>query len=192
MHRVDPDPVPGVLHRGRLGHEAHRALRGVVGHVDLVLADESRDRRDVHDRAAADLLHGGDGVLHAEEDALGVHVHEGVPGHRAHGVGIERAADPRVVHQDVQLPESSDGGLDRLPPVRLAGDVELHEPRLAPGAGDLLGHLATFDLEDVADDDFCAFPGEDRRLAQAHAAGAARDERHLPRESHTPSFTIDS
>src|SRR5205814_1724779 len=116
---------------------------------------------------------------------LGVHVHQHVPGRRARRVGIERAADPGVVHEDVELAERRHGRLHRGLPIVLARDVELHEPRLPAARRDLLGHLAAVELEHVGHDDAGAFPREDRRLALTHAARSARDERYLTRESHT-------
>ena len=152
--------------------------------MDPVLADESGDRRDVDDGASAGLAHGGNRVLHTEKDALGVHVHEGVPGRRALRVGIERAADARVVDEDMELAEAHHGGGDGVPPVRLASNVELHETRLRARLGDVRGHLGPLGFEKVADDDLRALPGEDCHLAPAHTAGAAGDERDLPREPH--------
>src|SRR4030095_4148051 len=160
--------VLGVLHGGRFGHDAHGALRGVVGHVDAVLADEAGDRGDVDDRAPAGLLHGRDRVLHTQEDALGVDVHHLVPHGHAHGVGAG-AADPGVVHQDVELAEGRDGGLHRRLPVGLVGDVDLHEARLTAGLGDVVDDIAPLRLQHVADGDPGPLLREDHRLAPTHA-----------------------
>src|SRR5262249_56285858 len=87
---------------------------------------------------APPLPEGSHGVLHAEEDTLGVDAHEGVPMRGTEGVAIVRAADPRVVHEDVDASISAHRGLDRLLPVELARHVELDELRLAAVAIDLL------------------------------------------------------
>src|SRR5947199_52093 len=68
--------------------------------------------------------------------------------------------------------------------------LDAHEPRLTARRRDLLGHLMPVGLEDVADDDPRALPREDRRFAPAHAAGTARDERHLAREPHTVASPV--
>src|SRR5262245_28353910 len=184
VDRVDANAVLGELYGRRLGHDAHGTLRGVVTHVHAILAHEARDRRDVHDGSAAGFAHGGHRVLHAQEHALGVHAHQGVPGRRAGDVGIESAADPRVVDQQIELPERGHGGLHRILPVRFAGDVEFHEPRLAAGRGDLLDHLARLELEHVGHDDPRSLPRKDRRLALPHPARPTRDQRDLSRQPH--------
>src|SRR5262249_59639792 len=96
MHGVHAHPVLGELHGGRLGHGAHRTLGSVVTHVQVVLADDPGDRRDVHDGATPALPHGGHRLLHAEEDALGVDAHSRVPCSRAAAFAIVRAAEPPV------------------------------------------------------------------------------------------------
>src|SRR3989442_1144861 len=84
----------------------------------------------------------------------------------------------------MELAEAHHGGGDGVPTVRLASNVELHETRLRARLGDVRGHLGPLGFEKVADDDLRALPGEDCRLAPAHTAGAAGDERDLPREPH--------
>jgi hypothetical protein len=124
-----------------------------------------------------------DRVLHAQEDALGVDVHHLVPDGHAHGVGAG-AADPRVVHQDVELAEGGHGGLHRRLPVGLAGDVDLDEARLTAGLGDVVDDVAPLRLQQVAHDDPGPLLREDHGLAPTHAAGPTGDERNLARQSH--------
>ena len=190
VHRVHADAVPGVLHGGRLRHDAHGRLRGVVAHVDEVLAHEARDRRDVDDGTPAGLLHGGNAVLHPQEDSLGVDVHQRVPGRRAHGVRIVGAADPGVVDQDVQLVEGVHRGPDGRAPVRLAGHVQAHEARLPARLADGGRHLTPFRLQHVGNDDLRPLPGEHPGLGLPHATGAAGDQRDLSLEPHVPSLPV--
>ena len=63
--RVDADAALGMLHRHCLGHQADRALGGVIAGVNVGLTDHPGDGRDVHDGAAAGFLHLGYGVFHA-------------------------------------------------------------------------------------------------------------------------------
>src|SRR5262249_28182172 len=107
-------------------------------------------------------------------------------GRRAQGVRVERAADPRVVDEEVELAERADGGLKGRLPVRLARHVELHEPRLSTGARDLLDDLTPLELHDIRDDHLCAFSREDRGFALPHTARPTRDERDLACQPHTP------
>src|SRR6185503_15040282 len=94
----------------------HRALGGVVGDVDAALSGDPGNRRNVDDRAAADLLHLGDRELHAEEGAGRIDRHDLVPGGAVEQVFLTAAADAGVVDQDVELAVGREGGVDRRPP----------------------------------------------------------------------------
>ena len=92
---------------------------------------------------------------------------------------------PALLTRTSSLPKAVTVGRDGGLPVRLAGDVELHEPRLAAGRGDLLDHLARPPPRARRPRRPCApFPREDRRLALPHAARPTRDQRDLPRQPH--------
>ena len=131
MHRVDPDPVLGVLDRRGLRHDPHRSLRRVVAHVVAALSYDAADGRYVDDGAAASRLHLRYHTLHAEEYTLGVDVHEPLPGLGAHRVLVVGAADAGVVHEYVDLAVARHRRFDGLRPVGLAGNVEPHEHGVA-------------------------------------------------------------
>ena len=116
---------------------------------------------------------GGDG---AEVDAGGVDVHDGVPGLLGHVAEEVGAADAGVVDEDVQLAEFGDGEVYGGLPVGFAGDVEVDEAGAAAFGVDFGCDLASFIFEDVADDDGCAFGGEEFGFDGAHAAGGAGNE----------------
>src|SRR5262249_44607530 len=63
-------------------------------------------------------------------------------------------------------------------------DVEPDEARLSAPRGDLLDHLASLALEDIAHHNLRTLPGEDHRLTLTHPAGPAGDEGHLSCQSH--------
>src|SRR5271154_5881331 len=104
MHRIDPDVVGAVLHRRGLGQGADRALRGVIGDMDAVLAGDAGDRRDFDDRASARRLHDRDREFHAEKDAARVDRHQPVPGR-----GVEEILDlnPASLTRMSSLPYSA-------------------------------------------------------------------------------------
>src|ERR1700730_1393035 len=131
MDRVAADALAGVLERGQFGQEPDGALGGLVGWAAVPHAHEPELGRDVDDGAAARAPHGGNRGLGPEEDALGVDVHHAVP--RLDGGVLEpaRPADARVVDEDVEPAHATARALDGALPVRLAGDVELDEERLA-------------------------------------------------------------
>src|SRR5262249_39792822 len=131
MDRVAADALARVLERGQLGQETDGALGGLVGRAALWHAHEPELRGDVDDGAAARASHGGDGAPGPEEHALGVDAHHAAPRLDRGVLDPARAADPRVVHEDVEPAEAADRGLDGALPVRLARDVELDEEDLA-------------------------------------------------------------
>src|SRR6266702_90057 len=181
---VASDALPGVLERGQFGQEPDGALGSLVGRAAVPHAHEPELGRDVDDGAAARAPHGGHGGLGPEEDALGVDVHHAVP--RLGGGVLEpaRPADARVVDEDVEPPEAADRGLDGALPVRLAGDVELDEERLAPLGLDVGLDGLALRLQDVADGDRSAFAREQPSLGRSHAARGAADEGGLARQAH--------
>ena len=185
MHRVHADAVLGVLHRRRLGDRPHRALGCVVAHMHSLLPDYAADGRYVDDRAAARFFHRGDGVEHAEEYAFGVDVHKGVPPLGVQAFGAVRAADARVVDQHIQPAVSLHGGVHRALPVRLAGDIQADERRLAARLGYLRLHLARLIFQDVGDNHLSALAREYPALLRAHAARAARNNRNLACQPHS-------
>src|SRR5262249_1181145 len=100
------------------------------------------------------------------------------------GVGCVGAADPRVVHEDIEAPIGAHRGLDRLLPVELARHVELDELRLAAVGIDLLCHRVPVRLHHVGHHHDSSLAGEDEGLALAHPVRRARDHRHLAAKSH--------
>src|SRR6266567_2728304 len=134
--------------------------------------------------APLEAWQGGHGGLGPEEDALGVDVHHAIP--RLGGGVLEpaRPADARVVDEDVEPSEAADRGLDGALPVRLAGDVELDEERLAPLGLDVGLDGLALRLQDVADGDRSAFAREQPSLGCSHAARGAADEGGLARQAH--------
>src|SRR5579883_2600774 len=102
MHRIDPDIVGAVLHRGGLGQGAHRALGGVVADMNAVLAGDPGDRGDVDDRPAALRLHVRDREFHAEKDAARVDRHQPVPGGGVEQILDRAAGQPGIVDENVE------------------------------------------------------------------------------------------
>src|SRR5947207_2180368 len=186
MHRVHPDALPGVLHRGELRQQSDRALRRLVLRAAVVHADEAELRRDVDDRSTAGAPERRDGRLRAEEDALGVHVHHAIPVRLRRVLEPAGPADARVVDEHVQLSEATLGRRDGTLPVALAGDVEPDEDRLATLGADPRRHRRPLALEDVADDDARAFLSEKPRFHRSHSSRAATDQSYLAREPHRP------
>jgi len=111
-------------------------------------------------------------------------VHDEAPPVRVRGVGHCVAADPGVVHQDVQPAESRHRGLDAVSPLLLASHVHSCEHSLpARLAYRRLQRLA-FLLRDVRYDDLGTLPGEQARLLGAHALSRATYDGYLPFQSH--------
>jgi hypothetical protein len=94
-----------------------------------------------------------------------------------------RAADARVVHEDVELAEAAHRRRDGAFPVRLTRHVEGDEGSLAAPSRQLRFECAAFGVEDVAHDDAGALLGEESSGGGADAARATADERDLPGES---------
>ena len=110
MHGVAADGVFlfRAIERHALAEQPHRALAGGIG-GRAGRADDAGDRRDVDDRAPglglarAGLLHALDGVLAAEEHALGVDRLHLLPRLDRGVLDVARAAgDAGVVHHDVE------------------------------------------------------------------------------------------
>src|SRR5215471_21631005 len=79
MDRVDADVVTAMLHRRRLGQGADRAFRGIVADMDMMLAGDAGNRRDVDDRPAAGRLHDRNREFHPQEDAARIDRHQAIP-----------------------------------------------------------------------------------------------------------------
>jgi hypothetical protein len=152
-----------------------------------LLAHEAGNRRDVHDGAAAGLFHDGDRVLHSEKNALGIDLHQPVPGRGAQGVRIEGPADAGIVDQDIELPELREGCGNGLLPGRLARHVQADE---ATHPAQAVSDLPPFRLEHIGHNHLRPFFGEDDGLAPAHAAGPTRDQRDFSSESHSVSLPV--
>src|SRR5215469_3770160 len=155
-----------------------------LGGVDAALPGDTGDRRDIDDRATANLAHLGDRVLHPEKRAARVDVHDLVPGLGVVEVLDRAAADPGIVDQDVELAEFLDRGLDDIPPVGFVGDVEMLEARRAVGRDNLGDDLLALVVELVGDRDLGAFARENARGARPHARRGAGDQRNLAFEAH--------
>ena len=172
--------VGGVLDGGGLGEEADGTLARGVGGVAGPEADDARDGRDVDDGAAASVADGGYRRLCAEKDALGVDVKRPVP--TLQGSVLQpasRATDTGVVDEDVEPAVAVEGGLHGGIPVVGAGYIEVEVGRVAAEFGYLRFNLPAFVVEQVADDYFCALPGEENRLRSALSARAAAYECYL-------------
>src|SRR5690242_5578762 len=120
MHRVAADVVFHLraIEGDVLGQGPDGALAGTVGESGRGAA-QSKYRRDVHDRAAARLLHGQDRALAAEEGAQRIDVVDPA-------IVLEAAILDRVAHADaggieqaVQAAAGSDRRRDSLLPSRL-------------------------------------------------------------------------
>ena len=85
MDGVGPDTLGSVLDSRGLGEYAYRSLGRVVGWLRNLVADDAGDLRDVDDGASSSLTHLRNDSFRPEEHALGVHVHDQVPGF---GVGV--------------------------------------------------------------------------------------------------------
>ena len=148
MDGVYADVLVGVLDGDVFGEEADGALGGVVGGV--AEGDDAGDGGDVDDGAAAGLEHGGDGELHAEEDALGVDVHGAVPAVVRAFFEFFTDEDAGVVDEDIEVAEAFYGSVDGIAPAIFAGDVEGDEEGLAAGVVDFVGDGLALLTEDVA------------------------------------------
>ena len=128
-------------------------------------------------------MHGGDGVLDAQEHALGVDVHHGVPvvGGYVH-VGVAHG-DAGVVDQDVELAVLGLGELDGASPVVLAGDVEVDVFDVAAEFGDFGLDLSAVFVLNVSEDDLRALHGEEFGFDRALSARAAAYDGYLAVQS---------
>src|SRR5690606_12537542 len=146
--------------------------------------DLAEDRGHVDDGATAGRLHRRELVAHGEEHAGQVdpdHLLPAVQRILAHGRG--RAADPRVVHGDVQPAETLLRLVHQRRVVFRPGDVHPEERRGAPVRLDLFHRPAAAGLVDVRDHrartgcrelegdvaaDAAAGPGDHRYLVLEH------------------------
>ena len=183
MHAVAADAVDGVLDGGGLREQAHGSLGSGVGRGDVV-ANQAGHAGDVDDGAAAGPPQLGDGCLGAQEDALGVDRHGGVPvfaGGVLHPFG---PVDAGVVHQDIQLAEARNGSGHGILPRLLVGHVQVDEETLTAQFVDLRLDLASQLVTKVADDDLATLLGEQPGLRRAHAARSPADECYFVFQAH--------
>ena len=84
MHRVNTNSIWCELDRCRFGRHSYSAFSRVVAHMHKTLAHNPGNRRNIHDRTRAGLLHLRDDRLHPQKNTSGIHIHLFVP-----GLGIE-------------------------------------------------------------------------------------------------------
>jgi PAS domain S-box-containing protein len=179
---VDANAVRPVIDRHRGGQRNDRALGHRIG--GEAARTQRRDRRDVHDGAAAALLHGRDGVPRHQEHRGDVHLHEMLP---ALEVVIEHRAggdDADVVVEHVEPTPAIDRRLHQGGAFRLLGDVGRERRRLAALALDRLDRLLGQLLVAIDHQHAAAFARQQdgRGLAVADPAlgrPAARDDGDL-------------
>ena len=94
------------------------------------------------------------------------------------------ARDPGVVHQDVQFPIGCHRLGDQTHPLRFTGYVNLRGHGLFSTGPDVGSHNFGFMLQDVGDNDLCAFRCEQTRFRLAHAVGTTSNDRNFPFEPH--------
>lgn len=134
--------------------------------------------------AAARVLHRGYGMLHTEEDAFGVDVHQRVPSVHAQRIGAAASTNACVVHQNVELAVARHSiGYDRVPVV-FVRNIEPREHSITAVLGNLRFELPPFVFEYVRDDDFSAFTRKNAALFRAHAVSASRNNRNLAFKPH--------
>src|SRR5690606_7047826 len=152
--------------------------RAVPGHV--CGAEQTANRRDVHDRSAGRLLvHQLQSGPHAPEGAVDRGREVRTPGFRRGAIDRPDRIRHRVVDQDVEASMALRHIVDRCDVLLLVADVDLDRlgdaPRRADGAGDLIQHF----FPATADDHRGAFLGEASRRRGAYAGAAASDECNL-------------
>src|SRR5262249_38241357 len=105
------------------------------------------------------------------------------------------AKDARVVHEDIELAEGVDRGLDDVLGAGALGDVVEARDRLAAGGpdlrADLLGHRLAFTGDaagtaEVVDDALGALLGEENRVRAADSTAGAGDRTNLSAEKSHP------
>ena len=94
------------------------------------------------------------------------------------------AADAGVVYDHVQIAEPSHGRGDGFLPVRLAGDVQSDEHRVASALLDVRDDLTSLIFQQIADRDPSAFGREQAGMSLSEASGSPADERRFARHSH--------
>ena len=137
------------------------ALARLIRGDAVPAADDARDGGYVDDGAAARVAQRRYRCLGAEKDALGVDVERPVP--ELHSSILQpdsAAADAGVVDEDVEPAVLVKGGLHCGVPLGGAGYVEVDVCSVAAEFGYLRFNLPALVVEQVADDDLCAFAGE--------------------------------
>ena len=153
--------------------------------MDVPLADDAGDRRQVDHRAAAGLFHRRDAVLHAEEDAGRIDPHQPVPGRRVIEILLGRARDSGIVDQHVEMAMVGQDAVDEALPLPLVGDVEMGIARLPARLVDVGDHRLALLVEQVGDDNrLGAFAGKQAGSRGTHAAGRTTDQGNLVLHAH--------
>src|SRR4051812_10985197 len=180
--RVDRIAADAILmaravERNRLGEEAHGPFRGVVSH-EVVATHNARYRRHVEDHAAAPF-HDPHGMAAAEERAIHVDALHAPPRLQRDRLNRRHRNDPGVVDDDVEPAAARDHPVPNRLPAPVLGAVEpLKSKARSVGAGP----LARCGI-DVGYDDAGALRHEATSDGEADAAGPARDESPLARET---------
>ena len=187
MHGIAADLFWRVLDRCSLGEGANRALGRVVGGRPGA-ADDSVDRRDVDDRAAAGCPHRRYGVLGAQEHTGRVDNVRSVPGIQRSIFDLDpgfRDRHPRIVQRDIQAAISLKRGRDRIDPLLFIADIQMQENRLPAIIFDLIDHPYSEIIINVRDHDTaCTRPGEQATAGRPDAGSTPCYQGHLVFQSH--------
>jgi len=177
--RADRDGVHAhtdraVLRRPGAGEGLEPGLDGAVGGGGR-RADPRRDRRDVHDRAAAALDHLRDEGLAEQERGAQVRPNEGVEERLVGQRGGQEAVEAGVVDEDVDVLQRGQG----RDPGRL-GEVRDHRPGRAIGGRDPGDDFLCLRRVAAGDDHLGAAGGERLRRRPPDAGGRSGDEGRSP------------
>ena len=119
-------------------------------------------------------------MLHAEENTVEIDCQAVAPGLHRHFVDEgAAAADPGVVHHDIEVTGFFDDLVDDGAPDRFVGDIVAAIMRRAAGFVDRGDDVLSGDVLDVGDIDFGAFCRQQFTGLRADAGRAARDQCHL-------------
>ena len=160
VNRVGAYPFLSVLYRRGLGEQSHRSLGRAVG-TACAAADQACRGRDIDYGTPAGLPHFGNGELGSEEHSFGINVQDGVPLLSGGFQDVAAAPDGGVVYQHVQLAIGRHGGGDGLLPVPFAGDVEVHEGRVAAQLVYLRRNCHSVRVQHVGNDHLRSLPCEE-------------------------------
>ena len=178
--RVDADALGRDVERGALGQSDHAMLGRMIGGASGQ-ADETAERRAVHDRTAVLLLHLDEFMLEEGPDAAqvdGIHAviaFAGLLGQRAH-----RAEDTGIVIRHVQAPELGDGERDRRLGQFFVRHVAGQHARLTAGRNDRVHRVAQPGFVSIDQYDGSAGIGVSLCSRRSHAGCGASDEGDPP------------